>query len=473
MSNRYARLPNPTDRHPHHDLDDEVEAAFDYREEDDDHDEPSESQPLNRNVSHPPPPPPRFPEPSANVPGTYNFEIADYDYPPPGSPPPLTAAAFPNDWGNSNGTVPDFDNNPVPQPRRPWWKRAASVLPASVASRLGVSSGSPSGLVGGGTNNDGVFANVTAKPTAPARVQNGDDTHIVPEDAQNEAPPSYAAAQADAVPPYWETTIHAPFAPESMGEMIVDSLPTGSLFSFCWNMLVSVSFQFVGFLLTYLLHTSHAARLGSRAGLGVTLIQYGFALRGKLDSMDGTESEWKPAPDAHPTFPSTPEADAWAQAHPVLSNRANATASTIPSPDDGAGPYLADATAEWLSFFLMTIGWFILLTSVLGYYRVKRWERSILATQRESPNSAAPTAATGAEDTFAIRGMSRIDFLRSGFGLSTRYNEEDEREAQLLARAEAADREPLDPNAPDYQERLQERIRDRRFVEGLRSAGLL
>ncbi len=40
-----------------------------------------------------------------------------------------------------------------------------------------------------------------------------------------------------------------------------------------------MTFQFVGFLLTYLLHTTHAARCGSRAGLGVTLIQYGFYLR--------------------------------------------------------------------------------------------------------------------------------------------------------------------------------------------------
>lgn len=42
-------------------------------------------------------------------------------------------------------------------------------------------------------------------------------------------------------------------------------------------MLVSMSFQFVGFLLTYLLHTTHAAKNGSRAGLGITLIQLGVS----------------------------------------------------------------------------------------------------------------------------------------------------------------------------------------------------
>lgn len=515
MPGQYARIPNPSDRH-HQDLDDEVEAAFDYREDDDN--EASESQPLNRNTSQPLP---RAPEPPTNTPGTYNFEIVDYDYPPPGSPPPLSAHAIPNDWGNSNGMVPDFHGNPLPPPRQPWWKRAASVLPESVSTRLGMSSARPSGAVGGGINNDGVFANVTAKPTAPLRIQNGtffsipvhirrcggiyrrmylylfpgDESYVVPEDAQNEAPPSYASAQADAVPPYWETTIHAPFSPESMGEMIVDSLPTGSLFSFGWNLLVSVSFQFVGFLLTYLLHTSHAARFGSRAGLGITLIQFGFALRGKLDSLDGSDNHpswttdpWRPGYEAQPTSTSNPTYESNSGA----STSMNTTASAIPIPDDGTRTMIADATAEWLSFFLMTIGtlsvflkvvkpfssklsgWFVLLTSVLGFYRVKRWERSILSTQRESPvSAAATTAAPGDGQDYAIQGMSRIDVLRAGFGFRTRRDEATE-EAQPLARAEegrnSSERpRALDPNNPEHQE-LE---RERRFVSALRESGLL
>ena len=42
--------------------------------------------------------------------------------------------------------------------------------------------------------------------------------------------------------------------------------------------MVSVAFQFVGFILCYLLHTSHAAKQGSRAGLGINLIMYGWNL---------------------------------------------------------------------------------------------------------------------------------------------------------------------------------------------------
>ena len=135
----------------------------------------------------------------------------------------------------------------------------------------------------------------------------------------------------------------------------MDSLPTGSLLSFCWNMLVSISFQFVGFLLTYLLHTSHAARLGSRAGLGVTLIQYGFALRGRLDNVDGNGGdsgwiEWKP----HPTFASAADADAYYAAQGINNS------VTVPSKTgvraDRASAIVGDATTEWLAFFLMTVG---------------------------------------------------------------------------------------------------------------------
>jgi hypothetical protein len=60
-------------------------------------------------------------------------------------------------------------------------------------------------------------------------------------------------------------------------------MPVGSVFSFIWNGMISTSFQLVGFLLTYLLHSTHAAKNGSRAGLGITLIQYGFYMKGSPD----------------------------------------------------------------------------------------------------------------------------------------------------------------------------------------------
>ncbi|KAF8630334.1 hypothetical protein AX15_002984 [Amanita polypyramis BW_CC] len=245
----------------------------------------------------------------------------------------------------------------------------------------------------------------------------GDETFIVPEDSRNEIPPSYAAAQADAVPPYWDTVVHAPFAPDAMGEMIIDSLPTGSLFSFLWNMLVSVSFQFVGFLLTYLLHTTHAARLGSRAGLGVTLIQYGFALRAHMDGADGEPVSWG---NWKPQQPTVPPGSVGGNSYDPNYN------ATLPNADntttEQAGSMFADATTEWLSFFLMTIGWFILLTSILGFWRVKRWERGILASQHESPGTAIDAQRDSAvvsqlHHAFTVRNVMWPGLFRQGFGL--------------------------------------------------------
>jgi len=474
MAVRYTAL--RPDRNAH-DTEAEMEAAFDYSEDEDEDNEPSESHPLN------PVPTPQLTS------GIYDFERVDYDYPPPGSPPRPSEVALPNDHGNSNGFIPSFSFDSAPGPKHNWLRRtAAAILPSSFAERLGLARHRPMGAVGGGTYNDGVFANVTAKPTRPITIQDGDDTYIVPEDSRPEAPPSYASAQADAVPPYWETTVHAPFAPGTVGEMIVDSLPTGSLFSFLWNMLVSISFQFVGFLLTYLLHTTHAARLGSRAGLGVTLIQYGFALRGRLDDPSGSKGDsagwnrsWSPAP-----IPST-SGDS-----PYYGHHHSAPNATIT--EEQANTLVADATTEWLSFFLMTVGWFILLTSLLGFWRVKRWERGILASQQDHSNTPANTQSSrGAllsrlEHTFSLRGTSRVDLFRQGFGFGPRRNpNSEEPQSALLARAEEGDvregdREaletdrmiPVDPNDPERSRRIAEALaNERRLQADLRSAGLL
>lgn len=180
--------------------------------------------------------------------------------------------------------------------------------------------------------------------------------YVQPEDAQKDAPPSYQTAQADAVPPYWETTIHAPssLAPGMMiaGELPIDGLATGTLFSFLWNMLVSISFQFVGFLLTYLLHTTHAAKLGARAGLGLTLVQYGFALktgRDDLGAESGVEDDtwWQDgsAPEPIPTFGSGAEADAWFSSHPNV--------TVTPTQHN---PHMREGMTEYLAFLLMAIG---------------------------------------------------------------------------------------------------------------------
>jgi len=113
-------------------------------------------------------------------------------------------------------------------------------------------------------------------------------------------PQSYTDAQADAVPPYWETTVHAPAIQDRNGNMIIDDLPTGPFWVFASNCLISFFFQFVGFLFTYLFHTSHAAKLGSRAGLGLTLIQFGFYSRTLSSDPGGDKQAGDPPPSIIP-----------------------------------------------------------------------------------------------------------------------------------------------------------------------------
>ncbi|KAJ5679677.1 hypothetical protein N7462_007921, partial [Penicillium macrosclerotiorum] len=194
-------------------------------------------------------------------------------------------------------------------------------------------------------SNDGVFANLAAKPE---RGEKNEDL-----------PPSYEEAAADATPPYWETTIVAPGI--SSDEVYVDGLPVGSIFSFVWNAMISMSFQLVGFLLTYLLHTTHAAKNGSRAGLGLTLVQYGFYMKGGSDSSggEGGSDQYVPPPD-----PNSHNFDP------------NNVADTTGGGDGGAMSGIT--TSEWISYILMIVGWFILIRAVSDFLRARRHEQLVL-----------------------------------------------------------------------------------------------
>lgn len=231
------------------------------------------------------------------------------------------------------------------------------------------------------------------------------------------------------MPPYWETTVLAPSS--APGELIVDGLATGSLFSFLWNLLVSMSFQFVGFLLTYLLHTTHAGKYGSRAGLGVTLIQYGFYLRAKSDDNDdpwGWAGDDGRSSQAKPTFATAAEADKYYSTSPppVFNNTAMMGNGTVPMGDIVES---VNAANDWLSFFLMTIGWFVLLTSLMGYWRVKRWEHGVVRASAETAQSRQPTEEELAQDAAILANIERVfglvstraDQMRHDLGLPTSW----------------------------------------------------
>lgn len=151
--------------------------------------------------------------------------------------------------------------------------------------------------IGGGINQDGVFSNLNAKPEGARRPiddpnDRGDDDDL----ADDTLPPTYEVAAADVAPTYWESTVFGgnPLADNEGGwtsesshvgdpwDLIEDGMLLGTIFGFVWNLFVSASFQFVGFILTFLLHTTHAAKLGSRMGLGITLAQYASTLLFRL-----------------------------------------------------------------------------------------------------------------------------------------------------------------------------------------------
>ncbi|OJJ49215.1 hypothetical protein ASPZODRAFT_129628 [Penicilliopsis zonata CBS 506.65] len=205
--------------------------------------------------------------------------------------------------------------------------------------------------------NDGVFANLAAKPE---RGEKNEDL-----------PPSYEEAAADATPPYWETTIIAPGI--SSDEVYIDGLPVGSIFSFVWNAMISMSFQLVGFLLTYLLHTTHAAKNGSRAGLGLTLVQYGFYMKGGAESRgsgDGSSEQYATPPDPN--------------SHSFDPNSVNDSSA---GDDASSGGTLSSiSTSEWISYVLMIVGWFILIRAVSDFLRARRHEQLVL----QSPERGLP-----------------------------------------------------------------------------------
>ena len=238
-------------------------------------------------------------------------------------------------------------------------------------------------VVGGGSSaNDGVFANITAKPRA------GEDLE--------EKPPTYEQAAADATPPYWETTVLSPYASTgNPDDVFVDGLLVGSFFSFIWNALISMSFQLIGFLLTYLLHTTHAAKHGSRAGLGITLVQYGFQMR-YAASGGGPPGAGSPMdPNAPP--PPPPGSDAGGV--PDEPNKHDFDPNKVGSGADGAVDAMI-TTTDWLSYVLMIVGWFILIRAVSDFMRARRQE----ALVRSSPDRGLGVAvvAEGEEPERAV-----------------------------------------------------------------------
>lgn len=173
-------------------------------------------------------------------------------------------------------------------------------------------------------------------------------------------------------------------------EVYVDGLPVGSLFSFVWNGMISMSFQLVGFLLTYLLHTTHAAKNGSRAGLGITLIQYGFYMKGSgLSTPSETEPQYgePPDPNSHNFNPDSAAAAVVA----IGSSQGEGDGGTA-----GSG-VSSIASSEWLAYLLMIVGWFILIRAVSDFFKARRHEQLVLQSPDRGLNVPVVAEGEGAE----------------------------------------------------------------------------
>lgn len=177
----YAPLPNPRSAP---DAEREMEDAFDLNNEH--HDVDNEMTPLtiDEETRHAESSS-SIQQPTPNQIPTYDFE-REYDFPPPGSPPPLSEQARPNDFGNSNGVLP---NSPIdrPQPKQSLFRRMLGAILPSQYQPVATESHH---MTPTGRGNDGVFANVVAKPQ-PARTVQADNGEIiiVPEETQKDTPP--------------------------------------------------------------------------------------------------------------------------------------------------------------------------------------------------------------------------------------------------------------------------------------------
>ena len=144
--------------------------------------------------------------------------------------------------------------------------------------------------------------------------------------------------------------------------------------------MISMSFQLVGFLLTYLLHTTHAAKNGSRAGLGITLIQYGFYMRSgshktttppSANPSDPTFAQPQD-PNSHDFDPSKVSDSAAAAAAAAMSQASQQGSSS------GSSSASSFADSDWLAYALMIVGWFILIRAVSDFFKARRHEQLVL-----------------------------------------------------------------------------------------------
>lgn len=144
----------------------------------------------------------------------------------------------------------------------------------------------------------------------------------------------------------------------------------------------------VGFLLTYLLHTSHAAKNGSLFGLGILLVQYGFTMKGNGFLVDA------PPQGQDPQYSSPPDPNS----HDFDPNKiVQGVAGDGTDAPSGFGSITMN---EWLGYAMMVVGWFILIRAVSNFLRAKRHEQLVLRSPDRGLN--VPIIAEGEESETVV-----------------------------------------------------------------------
>lgn len=152
--------------------------------------------------------------------------------------------------------------------------------------------------------------------------------------------------------------------------------------------MISTSFQLVGFLLTYLLHTTHAAKNGSKAGLGITLIQFGFSVKsagsgGVVDPASSVLPGGAGADFVQP--PTDPNSHSFDPTVPIPPGVGDPSAIPGAGDTDGFGGL---RTGDWFAYTLMIIGWFLLIKAVSDYVKARRHEQLVLQSPSRGLNVA-------------------------------------------------------------------------------------
>jgi len=123
-------------------------------------------------------------------------------------------------------------------------------------------------------SHDGVFSNLNEKPEV----------------------------RSDALPTYTQVTGEAEYDPfhgydvtycrigDFYGEMLIDNIPAGTWAGLLLSAFFSCIFDFIGFIMTFFLSTSHGTRKGALIGLSITLARYGLMII-TGDDFGATEDE--------------------------------------------------------------------------------------------------------------------------------------------------------------------------------------